>query len=320
MVTGHEEQAMTRPPRLLVIGGNGFIGQHTVRHAVQLGWEVTSVSLSAGHPPDGAAAIPVKFLQADICNVPTLKSALGGAAFEYVANCGGYADHTPFFKGGGRAVIDTHLNGVMNLVEVLDRSVLRSLVNLGSAEEYGNAAAPQTEEQRERSISPYSFGKVAATHFLQMLHRAEDFPATTLRVFLTYGPHQKPRFFLPQIIQACLKGGKFPASLGTQYRDFCFIDDVVRAIFMSFEHAASGGCVLNVASGNPVMVRDVVEKVRAIIGRGEPDFGAMPFRKNESMAFYADIAKAREILGWEPLVSFDTGLKKTIDWVVKNNG
>ena len=79
---------------------------------------------------------------------------------------------------------------------------------------------PQCEELREQPISPYSLAKVASTHFLQMLQRTEGFPAVVLRLFLTYGPHQDNRRFLPQIIQACLRDDEFAVSDGHQLRDF----------------------------------------------------------------------------------------------------
>ncbi len=300
------------PMRLLVIGGNGFIGRHIIQRALDLDWSVTSLSLSSR--PSRQDSPAVCYLSADITNVTALEEALGNASFEYVVNCGGYIDHTLFFNGG-RNVLNTHFLGVLNLAEVLDRNVLEAFVNIGSSDEYGNGPPPQTETQREMPISPYSMGKVAATHFLQAIHRTEDFPATTLRLFLTYGPGQDNSRFLPQIVKGCLEGRSFPTSEGRQLRDFCFVQDTVDAVFAAFSSDTCRGEVINIGSGRPVSIRQMIETVKNLIGRGAPQFGAIAYRSGENMALYADIGKAKTLLGWEPKVTLELGLDKTIQWI-----
>lgn len=297
--------------RLLVVGGNGFIGRHVVAHAVGLGWEVTSLTL---RPSGGAHPVGVRTAVGDVADLPALRSALGNGAFEYVVNCGGYVDHTLFSKGG-RALLGAHFEGVLNLVEILDREVLRSFVNFGSSDEYGNSPAPQVETQREAPISPYSLSKMAATHFLQMLWCTEGFPSTTLRPFLVYGPGQGVQRFLPQIIRGCLDGRSFPTSEGRQLRDFCYIQDMIDAVFVSFDCPAARGEVVNVASGQPVSIRQMIETVRRLTGQGEPRFGEIAYRPGENMALYANIAKAGSLLKWAPKVSLERGLESTIQWI-----
>ncbi|MBI3773312.1 MAG: NAD-dependent epimerase/dehydratase family protein [Gammaproteobacteria bacterium] len=297
--------------RILVVGGTGFIGSHVVNHAAQLGWDVTSLSLRAGKR-NGYPS--VRYLSGNIVDSDDLKKVLDNVKFEYVVNCGGYIDHTLFFRGG-RNVFDSHFRGVLNLAETLDRDVLRAFVNIGSSDEYGSASAPQVETQREAPISPYSLGKVAATHFLQMLYRTENFPATTLRLFLTYGPGQDNRRFLPQIILGCLEDRSFPVSKGAQMRDFCFVQDVVDAVFLTFDSSSVKGEVINIASGQSVSIRAIIETVQRLIGRGKPLFGKIDYRPSENMRLHADISKAKAFLGWEPNVTLEVGLEKTIQWI-----
>lgn len=298
--------------RLLVVGGNGFIGRHIVNHAINLGWEVTSLNISLSDDKFESSA-SVRYLYEDITNSTALKQALSSNAFEYVVNCSGYIDHTLFFNGGGNA-FDTHFGGVLNLIKILDREVLQAFINIGSSDEYGNTEAPQIETQRESPISPYSLGKATATHFLQMLWRTEQIPALTLRPFLVYGPGQNKKRFLPQIIHGCLEGRRFPVSKGEQLRDFCYVDDIVEGIFCALDTPEVRGRVINLASGNPATIREVVERVRDIIGQGEPVFGKIPYRTGESMALWADTTLARELLGWAPRVDFNEGLARTIEY------
>ena len=297
-------------PHLLVIGGTGFIGHHLLKASRQRDWKMTSVSLNP--PPNDRFVDDVCYLNFDMTDSSLVKKYLD-KDFDYVVNLGGYINHQ-LFQEGGSTLIETHFNALQNLVKILPRRRLKRFVQIGSSDEYGNATAPQHEDQREHAISPYSFAKVACTHFLQMLNRSENFPAVTLRLFLTYGPGQGINRFLPQIIRGCLDDATFPASAGEQLRDFCYVDDSVQAILQALTHPEVEGDVFNVASGIPVSIREMVEKVRNITGSGNPQFGEVSYRNGENMALYANISKAKRILNWESTTKLDEGLKKTIDW------
>lgn len=299
-------------PRLLVIGGNGFIGRKLSEQAGRLGWAVTCLSL---HEPDAIEKDNnLGYIVADISDRQELRKKLNTLEFEYIVNLGGYIDHKLFFNGG-RSLIKTHFEGVQNLVETLNRDRLKAFVQIGSSDEYGNAPAPQSENFRERPISPYSVGKTASTHFLQMLYRTEQFPAVILRLFLTYGPGQKPDRFIPQLIKGCIENRKFPASEGMQIRDFCYIDDTVNAIIMALQNGTIHGEILNVGSGIPISIKKVIKLVQELVGKGEPDFGAIPYRKGENMELYAKINKITEKIGWKPEIDLLKGLGNTISWM-----
>jgi len=293
----------TARTRLLVVGGTGFVGSNVARRARSLGWDVVTLGVT-GPAREGHISV-------DFRNSGGLQRELIGLNFDYVVNCGGYVDHRSM-KDGGRAVVDAHFTGLVNLVECLGREGLKAFVNIGSSDEYGPATAPQTEGERERPISPYSFGKTAATHYLQMLHRTEQFPATTLRLFLTYGPGQDKRRLIPQIATACMEGRHFPTSFGEQLRDFCYIDDTVDAIFAALHTQEIAGEVLNIGSGRPVAIRDVVMAVRDVVGGGTPDFGAIAYRVGENMALYADTAKAKQLLNWSATTGLEEGIRRTV--------
>jgi len=297
-----------KKPRLLVIGGTGFVGSHLLA-ATKDDWQVTSISLNPPSPQRFVSS--VRYRQLDLTDFDAVKAALV-EDYDYVVNLGGYIDHT-LFKDGGHILIDAHFRVLQNLIAMLSRKSLKRFVQIGSSDEYGSLPAPQCEGLREQPISPYSLAKVASTHFLQMLHSTEGFPGVVLRLFLTYGPHQDQRRFLPQVIQACLRGDEFAASEGNQLRDFCYVDDVVHAILLALQAKDVEGHVFNIASGDPVSIRSVIESVKKIVGGGRPQYGVIPYRVGENMALYANTQKAEKFLSWSPEISFETGLKKTID-------
>ena len=294
---------------LLVVGGTGFIGRNVVNYAVTHGFIVTVLSL---HVPKKEDKLDdVRYLQVDVANLSQLKEKLLPFSVEYVINLSGYIDHSKFLDGG-KQVINTHFDGVQNLLQVLDWKKLKRFVQIGSSDEYGSQVAPQSEKLRELPISPYSFAKVASTQLLQMLSRTENLPAVSLRLFLVYGSGQDNKRFLPQVIQGCLADSHFPASEGKQLRDFCYIDDIVRGIFLSLENDLVNGNIINLASGTPVTIRSIVEKVQEIVGKGNPDFGSLPYRVGENMELYADISKAKNILGWKPEITLENGIEEIV--------
>lgn len=294
--------------RILVVGGGGFIGSHVVQRALSLGMKVTIISRSQVKQ---AQASNINCYYVDVTNKTLLMEAIGGFKFDFVVNCSGSIDHT-LFRSGGRKSFDNHFITVLNLLEVIDTSEIKRFVNIGSSDEYGDSPAPQVESQREKPISPYATGKAAATHFLQMLASTESFPATILRLFLTYGPGQNKQRFIPQVISGCLQDHYFPTSSGEQLRDFCYIDDVVEAIFSSLINSKVNGEVINIASGQPVEIRSVVSMISDLVGSGSPQFGAIAYRPGENMKLYADTTKAKSILDWKSKVSLQEGLYKTI--------
>lgn len=295
---------------LLIVGGTGFIGKHLVREAIKQGYIPTILSLQPVKEEQVISG--VDYLVADITDFDMMSNKLLNNSFHYVVNLSGYINHDKY-KEGGRKILDAHFVGVQNLIEILNWNVLKSFVQIGSSDEYGDAPAPQSEKIREKPISSYSMGKLAASQLLQMLYRTEKFPVVILRLFLVYGPGQDSQRFLPQIIQGCLKGETFATSHGQQQRDFCYVDDIVNGIILALKSSNVFGKVLNLASGMPVSIRTVLEEVVNIIGKGKPLYGEVPYRNGENMELYADVVEARQALNWKPEISLRDGLVRTIN-------
>ena len=302
------------PEKLLIVGGTGFIGSHLAMSAARHGFDALVLSLNP--PVEERRVDGVEYISADISNFMELKDKLPKKSFDYVINLSGYIDHSSFLDGG-RQIIDAHFGGMQNLINLIDWGKLKRFVQIGSSDEYGNHPAPQNEDMPAYSISPYSFGKSASAQLLQMLYRTESFPATILRLFLVYGPGQDNRRFLPQIIQGCLTNSTFSVSSGDQLRDFCYVDDIIDGIFLSLENDKVDGQIINLGSGKPVSIRYIIDYVKKNIGYGNPEFGKIPYRLDENMELYADISKAKNLLGWEEKVSFEVGMEKTIQYYLK---
>ncbi len=131
-------------------------------------------------------------------------------------------------------------------------------------------------------------------------------------MYLTYGPRQDLNRFLPIIITGCVKNKKFPCSRGNQFRDFVHINDVVNAILKSLTNKNARGQIINIGSGKPKKIRNIIKHVKKISKGGYPQFGKVKLRKDEILKIYPCIKKAKSLIKWQPQISFEKGIKGTI--------
>ena len=298
---------------ILVFGGNGFIGKNFVNKFYRNNL-VTVVYYKKKF--NFKKKKNVEYINLDIRNNNQIAKKLS-LNYDYIINLSGYVDHSNLFDKGFD-VIDTHLLGLFNLVNYFKKSnQLKKFIQIGSGDEYGNNIMPFKEFKREQPTSPYSYSKVAANHFVEMSFKNIEFPAVGCRIFLSYGPYQDYNRLIPQVIYGCLNNLSFPVSSGKQYRDFCYIDDVVNAIEVLIKSKKTSGNIYNIGSGKPIMVKSIIKKINKIIGTGNPKFGNNPLRKNENLKLFANTDKIFNDTKWKPKIHIDDGLKKTIKYYKK---
>ena len=249
--------------------------------------------------------------------IPNFKKKISNIKLDYVINASGYVNHGPFFGKSSNKIFLEHFIITKNLVEVLQNKNLKKFLQIGSSDEYGPEKKKLKENLRERPFSFYSFSKTASTHYLQSIYKAENFKATIVRIFLSYGPGQDLNRFFPQIIKGCLKNERFPTSYGDQFRDFSYIDDVVDGIKKILISKKTEGEIINLGSGKPVKIKRMVELIVKIIGKGIPVFGAVRYRKGENMFLVADVSKLKKLIKWKPKFSLEKGIRNTIKFYEK---
>jgi nucleoside-diphosphate-sugar epimerase len=299
---------------LLVLGGTGFLGNALVNEAIKRDYKV--FVLCRSKPELSKRHEGVTYLKADIARYKDVKLQILNQNINYVVNLCGDISHVKY-RSGGAEVIDAHLQGIFNVIRCINWESLKCFVQVGSSDEYGDAIAPQREDMACSSMASYSFAKNSATNFMKMLNNTELFPGIILRPFLVYGPGQSKNRFLPQVINACLKGLPFKTTYGNQLRDFCYVGDFINGVFSALQSKGCFGEVINLASGIPVSIRSVIQEVIKLVGGGEPQYGAIKYKPFENMALYADIEKAKKMLNWNPITEFNEGLNKTIEYYKK---
>lgn len=307
---------MVKDSKILVAGGSGFIGSNLISDLVSLGNEVISISKSM---PNANRKIKyAKYILHDL-EEPINKNEFKLLRnIDYLVNCSGYIDHKSFSQGG-KAIFNNHFESVHLLSNLAIDLNVKSFIQIGSSDEYGKRKCPIEESSRESPISPYSLGKLTSTHFLQQCNNSGILKTVILRPFLIFGERQGKDRFLPFLIDNCLNNREFKVSKGEQIRDYLYIKDFNRALINALDNEKAYGEVINVASGIPIAIKEIINYVKELIGKGKPILGGIDYRNGESMELYANIQKAKRILNWEPKYELKKSLKKVISWYLEND-
>lgn len=184
------------------------------------------------------------------------------------------------------------------------------------------APLPTPETAPQPCNSVYALSKKTQEDMLHLVGKIYQIPITTLRCFNVYGPRQSlsnPYTGVTAIFISRLKNHKTPVVYedGDQSRDFVSVHDVVNALVMSMDTPKSDYQICNIGSGKPTSIKNVATTLAKLLGEGSiPEISQTP-RKNDIRHCFADISKAKEILGWEPKVSLEQGMKELIAWSVK---
>ena len=212
--------------KILIIGGTGFLGYHLAKKCLAKKWNVTSISTNK--PKKIRFLSKVKYLNLDISKKNILKKNIK-SNFDFVVNFGGYVNHSEKLK-----TYKSHYIGCKNLADIFKNKKIKSFIQIGSSVEYGNRKSPQNENDKtnvKKLKSKYGQAKLMATNYLLKLNKKNNFPCTILRLYLVYGPRQDNNRLIPYTLNECLNNNKFICSDGKQYRDFLFVEDLIKAIF-----------------------------------------------------------------------------------------
>ncbi len=297
--------------KILITGGTGFIGYHLAKKCLDLGWSVVSVSTK--YPPKKRKLKNVKYLKIDISKKKYLKKI--PKDFDYVVNLAGYVDHSDKKK-----TIESHYNGCRSLAIFFKNKNLKKFVQIGSSIEYGKLKSPQKENKKnlQKTYSVYGKAKLLSTKFLLSLYKRNNFPVTILRLYLVYGPKQDINRIIPITIFNAIQNKKFNCSAGNQTRDFIYIDDLINVMIKIIKSNQFNGEIFNIGSGKTISIKKLILKICKLTEGGYPQFGKIPFRKDEIIKLYPLLTKIKKNLAWQAKISLDQGLKKTIKYFRKN--
>lgn len=294
--------------KVLILGATGFLGYHLAKKCLDLKWDIYSVSKKK--PKKTRFLKNIKYFYFDLSKKKNLNK-LKKISFDHVINLSGYVEHKNI-----SLINKCHYKSVKNLFYYFQKRNIKSFIQVGSSAEYGNLKAPHLESNVDNAQGNYGKAKLKSTKFLL---KKKTFPATILRFYQVYGPHQDSNRFISQLIISSLKKKKFPTSLGIQCRDFLYVTDAVNAILKLIKCKKNiKGQIINIGFGKCVKLKKVMELVNKEIKFFQPIYGQIRLRKDELLENYPSIKKAKKILNWYPKISLKIGIKKTINYYKKN--
>jgi UDP-glucose 4-epimerase len=304
--------------KCLVTGGAGFIGSHIVTALVERGDTVRALdNLSTGSRKNLVhLAGNVELIEADLLDRAQVDRAVLGVEVVF---------HQAAMASVPRSLqqpLESHAacaTGTLQILDAARRAGVRRVVYAGSSSAYGNEPySAKRETDLPSPLSPYAAGKLAGEAYCRAFTASFGLETVVIRYFNVFGPRQDPNgeysAVIPKFVVAML-AGKRPTIFGNgrQSRDFTYVENVVRGNLAAAEQAAAAGRILNVACGRQYDLLELIASINRVLGtKIEPVFA--PARAGDVLESLADISTAREVLGYEPTIDFDEGLRRSIDY------
>ena len=306
--------------RVLVTGATGFVGSHLVRAALKRGDRVVALA----RPTSSVAKIEdvsgdVALERAEFTDADALRAVLDRHRPDLIFHSAA-ATRLPVSE----ALTDLRDSVAENLTPLLGvltaaatcKSPPRALIRLGTIAEYGDCPVPYAESSNASPRDSYGASMLAGTKYLEMLRPRLPFAAMTARLSLTYGPGQTGAQLVPYLIDRLMSGETAQIGRPDDARDFLHVDDAVRALLLLGDAPDSEIPVVNISTGIPTRVRDVVAMLADLTG-ARPDQVQLG-TAGAAIDLVNDPALIKSRYSWAPQIPLADGLKQTVAWVRKS--
>ena len=290
--------------RVLVTGGNGYLGSFLVKALEKENAKVYVISRNA--------KLLYNHFAVDITDFEAIKNVVQeikpDVIYHLAANISRSRDFEIY-----NDMANVNVKGTLNLLRSLE-NLNSHFIFASSSEIYGNNKSPFQENQHPKPVSPYSLSKINAEILIQTYCSNHNKNFTNLRIFNFYGKNMPEDFFISQMINSLKREEDFLMTKGEQTRDFLYIDDVVIALLLTAKNTNSYNETMNVCSGKGTKLNELANAVRKKMNsKAKIILGAIPFRDNEVWEMIGDNSKIKQKLGFEPQVNLENGVKKIIE-------
>lgn len=318
-----------RGSTVLITGGAGFIGSHLAAALTRLGARVRVLDdLSGGYDANlddaragavvgGSGPGGVELIRASVLDLPALREAMKGCRYVYHQAA---MVSVPQSVEQPERCMQLNVGGTERVLEEAKAAGVRRVMFAASAAAYGNdPRLPSQEDHLPDCWSPYAASKVAGELLLRTFSRCYGLGTVALRYFNIFGPRQDPNSPYAAVITAfarALIAGRQPRIMGDgeQTRDFTYIDNVVYAnLLAGATQRELTGDVINIGTGSRIRLLDVLAQMGRVLGVDATPAFAEP-RAGDVRHSTADISRARELLGYAPVVDLGEGIERTLNW------
>ena len=312
--------------RVLVTGAAGFIGSHLVEALAARGDEVVGIdnfdpfydrAIKEQNLAAARANAGFRMVEGDLRDRADVIAVFGEGEFDAVVHLAAKAGVRPSLADPA-GYYETNLIGTSNLLEAMRDAGCTRLVFASSSSVYGNnRKVPFHEDDRvDAPISPYAATKKAGEELCHVYHAVHGFSILALRFFTAYGPRQRPEMAIHAFTRRLFAGEPIPVfGDGSMERDFTYIDDVVDGVVSAMEHVVGTETfdILNLGESEPIRLSRLVAALERATGR-EAVIDRRPVPPGDVDRTFADVSRARRLLGYEPGVGIDEGLRRFVEW------
>jgi UDP-glucose 4-epimerase len=298
--------------RVLITGGAGFIGSHTVDSFLKKDFNVRVIDNLVGGNLKNIEHLKnnknFQFEKQDILKLDKVRKFISEC--EYVVHFAGIGDIVPSIKYP-KKYFENNVLGTVKLLDILNPKKIKKFVYAASSSCYGKAKTPTDENHLINPLYPYALSKYQGEQIALHWHKVYKFPVNSIRIFNAYGTRSRTTGAYGAVFGVFLKQliAKQPLTVvgdGSQLRDFLYVSDVAEAFYLATTTGITGS-IWNLGSGNPQSVKKLVQLLnpKKII--------FIPKRPGEPNITYANIKKIKKDLKWKPLISFEEGVSKILD-------
>ena len=310
-----------------VTGGAGFIGSSLVSELLKKGNKVVVIDnfcdfynpeIKEKNISEFNDNESFKLYRGDIRDKELLNKIFEENSFDAVIHLAAMAGVRPSIENP-ILYQDVNCMGTQNILEVMKKHNLKKLVMASSSSVYGNTKEVPFREDMivDFAISPYAATKKANEVMTHVYHKLEDYNVIMLRFFTVYGPKQRPDLAINKFTRLMLEGKEIPMfGDGSNSRDYTYISDIVDGIIRSINYVENNTDVyeiINLGNSSPVTLKEMINTIAEVLNI-EPKINELPMQPGDVDRTYADVSKAKRLLGYEPKVPFKTGIENFVKW------
>jgi len=295
--------------RVLITGATGFIGQHCLNYLIDAGFEIHALSRQS--KSTDPSHINVNWHVADLLDKNQVELIVSTVKPTHLLHLAWYAEPGKYWTAPDNFEC---VSASLMLLRTFSLHGGERVVMAGTCAEYDWSYGLCSEEETPKNPSTvYGVCKHSLQEMLASYSAEYGLSAAWGRIFFLYGPHEHPSRLVSSVIRSLLEGKPALCSTGEQMRDFLHVSDVASAFVSLLDSEIQGP--INIASGEAVSIKEVVEKIAAKLGKSRLlQLGARPTLPNEPPVLLANVSRLNEELGWQPYFDIDQGLDSAISW------
>ncbi len=311
---------------ILVTGGAGFIGSHLIERLIEKGSFIICLdNFNNYYDPElkenNISAViknpKFKLIRGDILDIPLLDNIFSGTQNPTPTKVA----HLAAMAGVRSSIetpdvyVDVDVKGTVNLLEMAKKYNLEHFIFASSSSVYGlNEKTPFSEDDPIRfQISPYATAKRAAELFCKTYNNLYGIPVTVLRLFTVYGERQRPDMAIRKFTNLIMKGSPIPMfGDGSSLRDYTYISDCVDCISSAIKKPRNFD-IINIGSGRPISLKELIRLLEKVVKK-KASIKQLNMQRGDVPTTYADISKAKRLLGYKPKVSIEEGISRFFEW------